>query len=48
MVILFQLMPYRQDGDCLVVVDLEQRDAPEAPNGMINSRKNGLSGVAFR
>lgn len=28
MVILVQLMPYRQDGDGLVVVDLEQRDIP--------------------
>jgi hypothetical protein len=28
MVILFQLMPYRQDSHCLLVVDLEQSDIP--------------------
>lgn len=29
-VIRFQLMPYRQDGDCLVVVDFEQCDIPQS------------------
>ena len=30
MVTLFQLMPYRQDRDCLVIVDLKQSDIPRS------------------
>lgn len=47
-VIIFPLMPHHQHRHGLVVVDLEQRDVPAAPNGIPSSRRNGLSAVAFR